>query len=191
MKKKKIDIFDKVLFSVTREDYQVEYQTIVERGYKNILTVCSGGCTPLSLKALLDDIKITAFDINPHQIKLLEEKANLIKNREFASLNIGVEKEKMINQSGEFEKMFLKFRYYFKKYITSKTEIETLFNSRINEKTRNKIINKWLKNPKIKVPFQKVFNDKAIEFVFSSNATQHAAPFSYVDYFFNKIMLSF
>ena len=94
MKKKKIDIFDKVLFSVTREDYQVEYQTIVERGYKNILTVCSGGCTPLSLKALLDDIKITAFDINPHQIKLLEEKANLIKNREFASLNIELKKKK-------------------------------------------------------------------------------------------------
>ena len=61
--------------------------------------------------------------------------------------------------------MFLKFRYYFKKYITSKTETKLFFNSRINEKTRNKIINKWLKNPKIKVPFQKVFNDKAIEFV--------------------------
>jgi len=186
MKKQKINIFDKVLFSVTREDYQIEYQTIVERGYKNILTVCSGGCTPLSLKALLDDIKITTFDINPHQIKLIEEKINLTKNKEFVRLNVGVENGKMINQSGEFEKMFLKLRNYFKKHITSKTEIESLFNSSINEETRNKIINKWLKNPKVKVPFQKVFNDKAIGLVFAPGLKSLEPPPVIIIIFFIK-----
>ncbi len=72
-----MNIFNKVLFSVTREDYQVEYQTIIKKGYKNILTVCSGGCTPLSLNALLPNAKITTFDINPHQINLLNKKLKL------------------------------------------------------------------------------------------------------------------
>tara|TARA_A100001015_G_C14955432_1_gene698577 strand:- start:302 stop:1258 length:957 start_codon:yes stop_codon:yes gene_type:complete len=186
-----MNIFDKVLFSITREDYQVEYQTIIKRGYKNILTVCSGGCTPLSLNALLHDVKITAFDINPHQINLLDKKLRLANNKDFDNLSVDVKNDKTINQSGQFEAMFLRFRNIFEKYVSTKNEIEQLFNPRLSKKKQDKIIVSWLKNPNIKVPFEKVFNDNSIELVFSSKATQHAKPSSYINYFFHKIMSSF
>ena len=129
-----MNIFDKVLFSTTREDYQVEYETIIKNGYKNILTVCSGGCTPLSLSALLQDVKITTFDINPHQINLLNKKLRLANKKDFSSLSVDVENNKTINQSGEFESMFLKFRNLFKEYVATKNEIKQLFNPALNKK---------------------------------------------------------
>jgi len=186
-----MNIFNKVLFSVTREDYQVEYQTIIKKGYKNILTVCSGGCTPLSLNALLPNAKITTFDINPHQINLLNKKLKLANKKKHTSLSVDVKNNNAINQSGEFELMFLKFRKLFKKHVARKNEIRQLFNPIVNKKRQNEIVSSWLKSPNIKIPFERVFNDHSIELVFSSKATQHAKPSSYINYFFHKIMASF
>lgn len=186
-----MNIFNKVLFAITREDYQIEYQTIIKKGYKNILTVCSGGCTPLSLQALLQDVKITTFDINPHQINFLEKKIRLANKKDFASLSVDIENDNMINQSGEFEFMFREFRNQFKKHVATKKIIEELFNPRVNKTRQKEIVSSWLKNPNIKVPFEKVFNDNSIELIFSSKATQHAKSSSYINYFFHKIMDSF
>jgi S-adenosylmethionine:diacylglycerol 3-amino-3-carboxypropyl transferase len=79
----KINIFDNVLFAVTREDFKIEYEIIKDRNYKKILSVCSGGCVPLSLKTLLNELEITAFDINTHQLKHLEKKVNSIKEKKY------------------------------------------------------------------------------------------------------------
>tara|TARA_Y100000385_G_C13057866_1_gene622885 strand:- start:914 stop:1870 length:957 start_codon:yes stop_codon:yes gene_type:complete len=186
-----MNIFDDVLFAVTREDYKIEHQTIIERNYKKILTVCSGGCTPLSLKALSKNLMVTAFDINPHQLIHLNNKTKLIQTKKLKQLNAGFKGDMALNQSGKFEKMFQVFRVSFIKNITTESEIEELFNLKTEEKKRSYIILSWLKNPNIKTPFKKVFNDDVIESVFSKRATQHATPGTYIEYFFNKIMNSF
>ena len=186
-----MNIFNDVLFAVTREDFNIEHQTIIERNYKKILTVCSGGCTPLSLKALSKNLMVTAFDINPHQLMHLNNKIKLNQSKNVEQLNAGYKNNTALNQSGKFEKMFQNFRTLFIKNIATEFEIEELFNPKTEEKKRNYIILSWLKNPNIKIPFKKVFNDEVIEAVFSKQATQHAAPGTYIEYFFNKIMNSF
>ena len=84
-----MNVFDDVLFAVTREDFNIEHQTIVERNYKKILSVCSGGCTPLSLKVLSKDLMITAFDINPHQLIHLNNKIKFTQSKNLKQLNAG------------------------------------------------------------------------------------------------------
>ena len=186
-----MNIFDDVLFAVTREDFNIEHQTIIERNYKKILTVCSGGCTPLSLKALSKNLMVTAFDINPHQLIHLNNKTKLTQTKKLKQLNAGFKGDMALNQCGKFEKMFQVFRVSFIKNITTESEIEELFNLKTEEKKRNYIILSWLKNSNIKTPFKKVFNDEVIESIFSKRATQHATPGTYIEYFFNKIMNSF
>ena len=73
-----MNIFDNVLFAVTREDFKIEYEIIKDRNYKKILSVCSGGCVPLSLKTLLNDLEITVFDINT-PIKTFRKKSKFYK----------------------------------------------------------------------------------------------------------------
>ena len=186
-----MNIFDDVLFSVTREDYKIEHKTILDRNYRKILTVCSGGCTPLSLKALSNNLSITAFDINPHQLNHLNNKIKFMRTKNLMQLNAGFKNNRALNQSGKFEKMFQSFRVSFIKNITTESEIEELFDYKTEEKKRSTIIFNWLSNPQIETPFKKTFNDEVIESVFSKQATQHATPGTYIEYFFNKIMNSF
>ncbi|MGY8782665.1 MAG: DUF3419 family protein [Fidelibacterota bacterium] len=186
-----MNIFDNVLFAVTREDFKIEYEIIKDRNYKKILSVCSGGCVPLSLKTLLNDLEITVFDINTHQLKHLEKKVNSIKEKKYYDLNIDFKNDNSLNQSGKFEKMFQKFRFLFCQNISSFSEIEMLFNYSTNKEKRLQIISQWYRTKNIKKPFEVVFNDKSIEMVFSKKATQHAEPGTYIEYFYHKIMRSF
>ena len=68
------NIFENVLFGVAREDYKIEASLIEKNNYKNLLTVCSGGCVPLSLKAIFPDLNVVAYDINPNQIDHCKKK---------------------------------------------------------------------------------------------------------------------
>ena len=68
------NIFENVLFAVSREDHEIEASLIKKNNYKNLLTVCSGGCVPLSLKTIYPDLNIVAYDINPNQIDHCEKK---------------------------------------------------------------------------------------------------------------------
>ena len=53
------NIFENVLFAVSREDHKVEASLIKKNNYKNLLTVCSGGCVPLSLKTIMAGVNQT------------------------------------------------------------------------------------------------------------------------------------
>ena len=70
------NIFENVLFGVSREDHKIEASLIEKNNYKNLLTVCSGGCVPLSLKAIFPDLNVVAYDINPNQIYHCKKKNN-------------------------------------------------------------------------------------------------------------------
>ena len=82
------NIFENVLFGVAREDYKIEASLIEKNNYKNLLTVCSGGCVPLSLKAIFPDLNVVAYDINSNQIDHCKKKTNAVLRKDFPSLNI-------------------------------------------------------------------------------------------------------
>ena len=68
------NIFENILFGVAREDHKIEASLIEKNNYKNLLTVCSGGCVPLSLKTIFPDLNVVAYDINPNQIDHCKKK---------------------------------------------------------------------------------------------------------------------
>ena len=75
------NIFENVLFAVSREDHEVEASLIKKNNYKNLLTVCSGGCVPLSLKTIFPDLNIDLKSILsfwPRHIKSFPVLVNLI-----------------------------------------------------------------------------------------------------------------
>ena len=182
------NIFKDVLFSVAREDYKIEANIIKNYSYNNILTVCSGGCIPLSIKVLYPEIDIVAYDINPNQIDHCKKKQKAVANKDFDSLNIGKKNDFCLNQFGKFEKMFHLFRDSFIKNITNQKTIDRFFNYMTSNKDRKAIIERWKKNDRIKIPFQDTFNDEMIEKVFSDQATKQATPGTYVQYFQKKIL---
>ena len=100
------NIFENVLFAVSREDHEIEASLIKKNNYKNLLTVCSGGCVPLSLKTIYPDLNVVAYDINPNQIDHCEKKIQAVLRKDFSLLNIGENGDQSLNQLGKFEEMF-------------------------------------------------------------------------------------
>ena len=180
--------FNDVLFAVTREDYLVESQVIKTHGFKKLLTVCSGGCVPLSLKMVFPKLSILAFDINPHQIDHVKKKVKLVAQSDYHSLNVGKKDNLCLNQSGKFEKMFQNFRKSFISNVADINDIKTFFNPETPILKKKKIVESWILNKNILNPFNDVFNDLAIEKVFSKRATQQAKKGTYIHYFKNKII---
>ena len=82
------NIFENVLFAVAREDHKIEASLIEKNNYRNLLTVCSGGCVPLSLKAIFPDLNVVAYDINPNQIDHCKKKTNAVLRKDFFLLNL-------------------------------------------------------------------------------------------------------
>jgi len=182
------DVFNDVLFAVTREDYQIESSLIKKYGFKKVLTVCSGGCVPLSLKTLYPNLSLMAFDINPHQIEHVKKKVDATRRLDLGALNVGEKNDNCLNQSGKFEKMFQDFRENFYKNISDFKTVERFFYPQTTTKERKTILGSWADHKKIKLPFSRVFNNSAIEKVFSKQATQHAKKHTYINYFRKKIM---
>ena len=84
-----MSLFSTLLFAVTREDHLVEAHIIEQFRPERMLTICSGGCVPLSLKSLYPDLSITVFDLNPHQISHINKKIMAVNASDFNALNIG------------------------------------------------------------------------------------------------------
>ena len=152
-----------------------------------MLTICSGGCVPLSLKAIFPNLKIMALDINQHQIDHVKEKSEAIIKGDFKSLNIGQQNDKGINQSGKFEKMFQTLRKTFFEQVSSMDKVKEFFDSKTVINRRETILISWLEHANIREPFEHVFNDHSIGTVFSDRATKQGKKGTYVDYFLKKI----
>ena len=185
------NIFENVLFGVSREDHKVEASIIKKNNYKNLLTVCSGGCVPLSLKALFPDLNVVAYDINPNQIDHCKKKIEAVLRKDFSQLNTREGGDLSLNQSGKFEEMFQVLRESFIKNVTQDKTIKSFFSKNTSKKDRQKILASWVNHKNIKVPFQDTFSDIMIEKVFGNHATKQGVPGSYVSYFQRKIMTSF
>lgn len=77
------NIFDNVLFAVSREDHETEASLVKKNKYKNLLTVCSSGCVPLSLNAIFPGLNVVAYDINPNQIDHYKKNTSSFNKRLF------------------------------------------------------------------------------------------------------------
>ena len=184
------NIFENVLFSVAREDHKIEASLIEKNNYKNLLTVCSGGCVPLSLKSLFPDVNIVAYDINPNQIYHCKKKISAVLNKDFAHLNVGNKNNQGLNQSGKFEEMFQGLRRSFLENITDVKVIKAFFNDAMLLEERMRIASLWINHKNINIPFYETFSDDMIENVFGNHATKQGVSGSYVQYFQNKIMMA-
>ena len=182
------NIFNDVLFAVTREDHKIEEQIIKKHRINKMLTICSGGCVPLSLKTLFPNLYIMALDINHHQIEHVKKKSKAARHSDLAALNIGQQDDSCLNQSGKFEKMFQSLRNVFCERVSQINKVKTFFDKNCTNQRRAKILNSWLEHVNIREPFEHVFNDSAIEKVFSDKATKHGEKGTYADYFYKKII---
>ena len=182
------NIFENVLFGVAREDHKIESSLIEKNNYRNLLTVCSGGCVPMSLKAIFPDLNVVAYDINPNQIDHCKKKINAVLRKDFSSLNINQYGDQLLNQSGKFEEMFQSLRKSFIKNVTEDKTIKFFFSRATSDKDRQKTFTMWNNHKNIKIPFQDTFSDVKIEKVFGNQATKQGQPGSYVSYFQKKIM---
>ena len=182
------DIFNDVLFAVTREDHRIEKQIIKEHKVTKMLTICSGGCVPLSLKSLFPQLYVKAIDINQYQIEHVKKKTQAIIESDLSALNIRNLDNSCLNQSGKFEKMFQSLRKKFNDMVAKGNEIESFFNKTTSVSDRGKILKSWAENTNIHEPFEHVFNDRSIEKVFSNKANKHGKKGTYSSYFQKKIM---
>ena len=184
-------LFSKLLFAVTREDHLIEAHIIEQFRPERMLTICSGGCVPLSLKALYPDLSITAFDLNPYQFGHVKKKIMAVNVSDFDALNIGKQNDTSLNQAGEFEQMFQRLRESFIQKVSGNDNLEIFFNNTTSNKKRRFLTQAWQKHVNIRKPFADVFNDTSIEEVFSDQATKQGIPGTYIKYFQKKIMDEF
>ena len=181
------DLFNSVLFAVSREDYKVEASLIQNNGFNNLLTVCSGGCVPMSLKVVFPNLNITAYDINQHQIEHLKKKQEAVAKSDFGSLNIRVKGDFNLNQLGKFDRMFQKLRESFTVNVAKSKTINKFFKPSIKNDEREVILLSWKNHKNVDIPFNATFSDEMIEAVFSDQATKQGEAGTYIQYFKNKI----
>ncbi len=61
-----------IQFATVREDPTVEIQVARAIGARAFALVASGGCTAFALQREVPDARFTLFDLNPHQLALVE-----------------------------------------------------------------------------------------------------------------------
>ena len=172
------------LFSITREDHRLEVELIQRVQAQRILCICSGGCTPLNLKAMFPALHVTAFDINPVQLEHTRKKQQAVAQGDFEELHT-------LNHLGYFARLFRILRKAFVEFLTSESELEMYFQGKFDHGEREAMLARWKQNPYFTAPFHIAFNDSFLHIMFTERATQHAGPGSYVAYFQRKIMEGF
>ena len=167
-----------LLFAITREDYRLEQKILEDFQLQSqqILCVGSGGCTPLSLKVCLPELKITVFDINQDQLQHIQKKQEAIEKGDTKKLQ-------QLNTMGEFESLFRILRKTWLEFICDEQELQQYFHVSTAEMKRIHLVQKWIQNKYWLAPFHCSMNDAFLHQMFTEKATQHAGPNSYPLYF--------
>jgi S-adenosylmethionine-diacylglycerol 3-amino-3-carboxypropyl transferase len=179
---------NKIQFSIVREDHKIESYLIEKFRLNNLLLVASGGCTTLNLSTLFPNINITAFDINPYQIRLIEKKIEIINNSEKIDqklFNIGCINNQGLNDCGNFESLFRSLRNFINEFILSREELTILFNE--DSDRSDYLLNLLITNKYWPVCFSLFFSDDILIAMFGNHAVQHAKSGTYPRYFQDKI----
>jgi S-adenosylmethionine-diacylglycerol 3-amino-3-carboxypropyl transferase len=152
-------------FAITREDPELELEILRGSNSTEVLLVCSAGDTIFALKKAYPDLRITAFDFNPHQIDHYRQKvtANSVVS---------------LCQLGNFESMFSMWRFFFNEFILTTLETKQLF-----EYEDHVIRDEMFNSPYWSVSFDLYFHDSFLRAMFGDAAVQHAPKGSYSRYF--------
>lgn len=171
-----------IQFAVVREDPLLEAEIINQYQPHNLLTVCSGGCSVLSLKSLFPQLEISAFDLNLSQIQLTKDKNHELSNsHNFNEIfNIEDDSSLRLNQRGNFESLFKGLREFIFDFIVDYENIRSMMLSS-NEISK---ISKYVFEHKYwPVAFELFFHDSVLRTMFGQAAIQHAPEGSYPQYF--------
>lgn len=174
-------VISDIKFAVVREDPQPEIDCALQHQAKHALLVASGGCTAFALQHQLPDLTLDLFDINPHQLQHVANRARALHRRDYPALNIGDANPKGLSQCGVFEKFFRIFRHTLTEFVASPDEVSTFFQSDLL--TRRQMLKIWQASSFWESLFHICFNDDFLVFLFGQEAIQNANKNSYIDYF--------
>ncbi len=159
-----------ILFSQVHESYLVELQALsqIKKELKDILVVCSGGCTVLSL--MNDKINIDVIDSDITQLCLLRLKIAIVFKtmNKFDYLNV-VEGRKCVdknfinelNLSNNEKEYWIKNIEFFKNGINNCGALEKVFDELITNNYN----------------FNECFNKEYLSGLFGENAVKHSGDF--------------
>ncbi len=171
-------------FAVVREDPLIEMELLKHAKAGKALSVASGGCVALSLKANFPDLKLTLFDFNKAQLEHVQKKIEKLKGPRDESFkrffNIGTPDLSGLNECGNFESLFRGFRGFIHDLVAPYGDFTRFFEDP-HEDTG--FLGRVFGNRYWPVGFQMFFSDPLLNTMFGLVATQRAPKGSYPRYF--------
>ena len=171
-------------FAVVREDPRVEFEVLERHPARRALLVASGGCTALALAARRPELELTLVDPNPAQLQWVERKveglANLDRAEGRLAFNIDCDDPQGLSEAGNFEALFRSYRRFLFEFAVERSELESAFRA---ERALEPLVRDLLDHPYWPVAHAMHFGAPLLEAMFGPDATQHAEPGSYPDYF--------
>src|SRR5687768_5267712 len=134
-------------FAVVREDPEIEAALCSQLRPRAVLTVASGGCTALTLAARFPELAVTAFDLNPTQLRHVAAKQAAAARGELAALNVEDADPRGLNARGAFEGLFRVLRQVVIDLVLPAERLSALFDPATAAGDRQLIVEELLGSP--------------------------------------------
>jgi hypothetical protein len=113
---------NRLQFAVTREDPNVELEVLARFPRSRLLLIASGGCTALTLRAVMPDAHITLVDANPEQLAHVDRKLAALRDLRGAdrlrAFNVGAPSDPAgLSECGNFESLFRGLRGFVHDFV--------------------------------------------------------------------------
>ncbi len=171
-----------IQFATVREDPTVEIQVARAIGARAFALVASGGCTAFALQREVPDARFTLFDLNPHQLALVEKKRQALATLQGEALweafGVGRDDPHSLNGCGNFESLFRGLRAVLHDLVESPDRWQRALTVGDPD-----FVAEIVNLPYWSIAFRQFFSAPFIEAMFSTAATRHAEPDSYGPYF--------
>jgi S-adenosylmethionine-diacylglycerol 3-amino-3-carboxypropyl transferase len=163
-------------FAVVREDPELESTLVDHTGAIALLTVASGGCTPLTLATRHPSLAVTAFDVSEAQLRHVERKVEALLAGRLEALGLGSADPRGLHQLGHFEGLFRLLSQGVRDLIGVDP-------ARLVYPTDPEALAAALTSPYWPALYATLLADPLLHAMFGPAATQHAVPGSYPSYF--------
>jgi len=171
-------------FSVVREDPAIELALVRKFSLKSAILVGSGGCTAFALAGQYPKVSISLIEPNPAQIKLIEEKARVLKSatKRVREEKFGLARTRSLDatliEKGNFEALFRCLRNFLHEFVVDDASIEKLLLNGTNKEWKAIFAHPyWLS------AFELFFSESILLAMFGPAAIQHAPRESYSRHF--------
>ncbi|MBK6580806.1 MAG: DUF3419 family protein [Sandaracinaceae bacterium] len=176
---------NRLQFAVTREDPNVELEVLARFPRSRLLLIASGGCTALTLRAVMPDAHITLVDANPEQLAHVDRKLAALRDLRGAdrlrAFNVGAPSDPAgLSECGNFESLFRGLRGFVHDFVLPGEAWLRFFGEGAFDVAE---LHAAFASAYWPVAFQLFFSDALLNTMFGPDATQHAVPGSYPGYF--------